>query len=71
MPSESGIQRQIILHFVWSLCLCDHMGDVADALDEFLQQLGYDDVPRYDDLHELTGWLEQYGITEGIFARAR
>lgn len=43
--------RELLLAFVGSLTLCDHMGDAADAVSRVLGELGVEH-PQADDSDE-------------------
>jgi hypothetical protein len=51
----------LILQFIASLCLCDHMGDVSNDVDVMLKRLGH--APEWDDLSDLMKWLHKRGVT--------
>lgn len=68
IPSEIGIvsktaesYRNLILQFIASLTLCDHMGDVADDIARVLKEAGL--KLDYDDLTDLGHKLGKLGIT--------
>lgn len=48
--------RNLILQFIGSLTLADHMGDVADDIQYVLKKLGMNDI-EWEDLVELRSEL--------------
>jgi hypothetical protein len=53
--------RTLLLQFLGSLTLCDHMGDVSDDMDVVMKQL--DLGIEWDDLGTLGDALGKLGIT--------
>lgn len=53
--------KDLLLTFIASLTLSDHMGDVADDVDYVLKQLGLE--MEWDGLDELGTKLGEMGIT--------
>ena len=53
--------KELLLQFIASLCLCDHMGDVSNDVDFVLKKLGID--VEWDDFYELGNWCGEQGIT--------
>lgn len=53
--------KKLILQFIASLCLCDHMGDVADDINAVLERLGIE--VQWDDLRDLAKWCGRQNIT--------
>lgn len=39
-PTTVDEYEMLLLRFVKSLCLCDHMGDVSNSIDDVFQILG-------------------------------
>ena len=67
MTKEEGTEysyvlylKNLLLSFIGSLTLCDHMGDVSNDVDFILKELGYD--VEWDDLNELSDWCGEQGI---------
>ena len=56
------MNNEYILKFIASLCLCDHMGDVADDIDKVLMDIDFE-VGEWNDLSELLGELAKHNIT--------
>ena len=56
------MNKEYILKFIASLCLCDHMGDVADDIDKVLMDIDFE-VGEWNDLSELLGELAKHNIT--------
>ncbi len=56
--------RTILLQFIASLTLCDHMGDVSNDVSDVLKKLGppYDSW-EWDEWHDLSERFRQAGIT--------
>ena len=52
--------KELILSFIYSLTLCDHMGDVADDIHEMLDRL--DVNVEWNKLSELRDILVKMGI---------
>ena len=52
--------RDLILQFIASLALCDHMGDVADDVDVMLKRLGIE--IEWHEWSELLDALDEMGI---------
>jgi hypothetical protein len=52
--------RALLLSFVGSLTLCDHMGDVSGDVAEVLKHLGLD--VQWDEWHELGAALHRMGV---------
>lgn len=59
--SEPIDHRALLLSFIGSLCLADHMGDAADATVEVLKRM--DIRIEWDDWNELRAKLGKMGIT--------
>lgn len=53
--------RELILSLIASLTLCDHMGDVADDVNETLKRLGV--TIEWDEWHDLGRALGKMGVT--------
>lgn len=53
--------KGLLLQFIASLTLCDHLGDVADDINCVLKRLDYN--IKWDDLSELGDELGKLGIT--------
>lgn len=52
--------KALLLSFIGSLTLCDHMGDVTNDIDDVLKKLGLD--IEWDELHELGVALGKMGV---------
>lgn len=52
--------REILLSFIASLTLCDHMGDVGDDIEKVLKLMGEDIA--FDDLRDLADALGARGV---------
>ncbi len=59
--SRKVTKETVLLKFIASLTLCDHMGDVCDDINEVLKQLDID--IDYEDLSDLGSKLGEIGIT--------
>lgn len=57
--------RELILNFISSLCLCDHMGDVGDDIVEVLEKLGLEYL-TWDELSDLRRGLVEMGF-KGLY----
>ncbi len=53
--------RTLLLQFIGSLTLCEHMGDVSNDVETVLKRLGVQ--VDWDDLDELGDHLGEMGIT--------
>jgi hypothetical protein len=53
--------EKLLLQFIASLTLCDHMGDVCDDINVVLDALSK--PMEWDDLHDLGRQLGKLGIT--------
>ena len=64
-PSQASDYRHLLLQFIGSLTLCQHMGDVSNGVYNVLQQLGMDDLDDdcEDGYTKLRCCLHQRGIT--------
>lgn len=66
-PTEAEKLRKILLQFVASLALCDHMGDVSNDVADVLKKLDMEppeEVDYADDwFYALGTWLGKQGIT--------
>jgi hypothetical protein len=60
-PETPEQWETLILSFIGSLCLADHMGDVSNEIDTVLKVLGHDH--GWDDFEELMTWLGKRGVT--------
>ena len=56
------MNNEYILKFIASLCLCEHMGDVADDIDKVLMDIDFE-VGEWNDLSELLGELAKHNVT--------
>jgi len=62
VPNEKELDyRDILLKFVASLTLCEHMGDVADDIETVLDIIGI--KLKWEDLYDLRRKLGKMGIT--------
>lgn len=52
--------RMLLLKFIHSLTVCDHMGDVADDIDAVLKRMG--EKIEWGDLYQLGQEMEKRGI---------
>ncbi len=52
--------ERVLLCFIMSLCLCDHMGDVGNQIERVLNWTGID-VGKWESADELFGILEARG----------
>lgn len=61
MPETTD--RELLLSFIASLSLCDHMGDVANKIADVLKRMG--ETPPSDATHDwysdLRDWLHERG----------
>ena len=53
--------RELLLQFIASLTLCDHMGDVAGDIEKVLKEMGL--TFEWDDLDDLRTKLGEMGVT--------
>lgn len=53
--------KYLLIKFVASLTLCEHMGDVADDIETVLDLLGLE--LEWEDLDELREKLHKMGVT--------
>jgi len=53
--------RDLLLSFIGSITLADHMGDVADCITTVLKRL--DMEIKWNDLNELSKELHKRGVT--------
>ena len=56
------MNKEYILRFIASLCLCDHMGDVAGDIRKVLKDIDFE-VGEWYDLNELLGELAKHKVT--------
>lgn len=56
------MDEKLFLQFLASLTLCDHMGDVANDIEQVLGIAGID-LGEWGDLNELHDRLAERGIT--------
>lgn len=61
MMAEEIDYRHVLLQFIGSLTLCDHMGDVSNDVDTVLKKIGID--IEWNEWHELGHALGDMGIT--------
>ncbi len=64
-PTTPEEWEKLVLSFIGSLTLCDHMGDVGNDVESVLEILGLDldgDEP-WDELSDLGDRLGRMGIT--------
>lgn len=54
--------RKLLLQFIGSLTLCDHMGDVADGINLVLKKLGIE-IGEWYDYSDLRKELDKMGVT--------
>ena len=52
--------KKLLLSFIWTLTLADHMGDVLDDIDSVLGRLGIN--IQWDDADDLRTKLTEMGI---------
>jgi hypothetical protein len=52
--------RMLLLQFIGSLTLCDHMGDVADDVNEVMKRMGV--KIKWDDWSDLGKSLHKLGV---------
>lgn len=66
MEKTGLTDREILLSFIGSLTLCDHMGDVSNDVDEVLKLVGEqelrDAAGEGDDFSELAKALHKRGV---------
>lgn len=56
--------HQMLLQLIGSLTLCDHMGDVSNAVCDVMEKLFPDDDSWNEgDFHDLGTWLGKRGVT--------
>ena len=55
--------RELLLKFIASLCLCDHMGDVSNDVDFVLKKLNMKWPDSAEELSDLMPWLHKRGVT--------
>ena len=60
-PKSDDEWESLILKFIGSLCLADHLGDVGEDVQEVLKQIGHE--PEWDDFSDLMKWLHKRGVT--------
>ncbi len=53
--------RKLLLQFIGSLTVCEHMGDVSNDVDTVLRRLGV--TGEWDDWPELADHLHSMGVT--------
>jgi len=53
--------REILLQFIASITLCDHMGDVSNDVSDVLEKIGLN--IEWDEWHELGRALGKMGVT--------
>jgi hypothetical protein len=53
--------HKLLLRFIGSLTLADHMGDVADDVNKVLKELELE--VEWDDWSELQRWLAVHNVT--------
>ncbi len=53
--------KGLLLQFIASLTLCDHMGDVADDVSKILKTIGL--KIEWEDWHDLGNKLAKMGVT--------
>lgn len=53
--------RTLLLQFIGSLTLCDHMGDVSDNVNEVLNRLGLD--IEWSEFNQLGSELGKMGVS--------
>ena len=56
------MNNEYILKFIASLCLCEHMGDVAEVIRRVLKDIDFEVGEGYD-LNELLGELAKHKVT--------
>ena len=49
--------KKLLLEFIASLCLCDHMGDVANDIEYILKKIGIEFEEENDFFHDLLIFL--------------
>ena len=52
----------LLLQFIGSLTLCDHMGDVSNDVMEVLRRIGMNEI-EWDDMSDLGSAFGELGIT--------
>lgn len=55
--------KNLLLQFIGSLCLCDHMGDVSNDILTVLEKMELNDLAEWDDFDSLAKALNEKGIT--------
>lgn len=60
-PVTATDYRTLLLAFIASLTLADHMGDVSNEVEEVLRCLGL--KIEWDEMHELGTALGKMGVT--------
>ena len=66
MPDNEQDYRALLLQFIASLTLADHMGDVSNDIDQVLKRLGLEpplEIYDGDGLGALGTWLGKQGVT--------
>lgn len=53
--------ERLVMEFIGSLTLADHMGDAAEDTQYLLAILGHE--PEWDDWPDLMKWLASRGVT--------
>jgi len=57
-----GEYRNLLLSLIGSLTLCDHMGDVSNAVDECLRRVGMPEDVLESDWEDLGKELGKLGV---------
>ena len=55
--------KTLLLQFIASLTLAEHMGDVSEVIDEVLKRVGRIDLLDYKDMSDLRTALGKEGVT--------